>query len=85
MTPADRARELIVQYLMDAADAAPDRITDDSALSDLGADDLDALEIVMLLEDAFGCEFDDAERSSAGSTVGDFITMVDKIANVRAA
>ncbi len=54
-------------------------ITMESSLSeDLGADSLDAVELVMALEDEFGLQVSDEEAQNI-HTVGDIVALVDKL------
>ncbi len=57
MTIADQVRRLIAQHLGIEAS----RVTDEALFrDDLGADSLDAFELLMTFEDAFGLEIPDA-------------------------
>ncbi len=57
MTTADQVRRLIAQHLGIEAS----RVTDEALFRvDLGADSLDAFELLMTFEDAFGLEIPDA-------------------------
>lgn len=54
---------------------------DTEIIEDLGADSLDAVEVVMALEDALGIEIpDDAQETM--KTVGDIIAYIDTVRNV---
>ncbi len=55
------------------------KITLDSTLSeDLGADSLDAVELIMALEDEFGVQVSD-EDAQGIQTVGDIVKLVEKL------
>ncbi|MDE6047665.1 MAG: acyl carrier protein, partial [Anaeroplasmataceae bacterium] len=49
-----------------------------SLKDDLGADSLDAVEIVMDIEDEFGVEIDDT-KAEAISTVGDLVAYIEEL------
>jgi acyl carrier protein len=53
---ADRVKKIVVDHL--GVDEA--KVTADVSFDDLGADSLDTVELVMALEDEFGCEIPDA-------------------------
>lgn len=53
-------------------------INDQASLDDLGADELDQLEILMKLENEFEIDIDDDEFFS-GNTVGAIVSLVDFI------
>lgn len=55
------------------------KITMDSSLNeDLGADSLDAVELIMALEDEFGVQVSD-EDAQGIHTVGDIVKLVEKL------
>ena len=55
------------------------KITLESSLSeDLGADSLDAVELIMALEDEFGVEVNDDDAQGI-KTVGDIVALVEKL------
>lgn len=55
------------------------KITLESSLSeDLGADSLDAVELIMALEDEFGVQVSDDDAQSI-RTVGDIVALVEKL------
>lgn len=70
-----KVQEIIVKELK--VDAA--KVTKEASLKDdLGADSLDAVEIVMDIEDEFGVEIDDT-KAEAISTVGDLVTYIEEL------
>ena len=70
-----KVQEIIVKELK--VDAA--KVTLEASLKDdLGADSLDAVEIVMDIEDEFGVEIDDT-KAEAISTVGDLVTYIEEL------
>ena len=75
MSVFDKVKEIIVKELKVDAE----KVTLDARLKDdLGADSLDAVEIVMDIEDAFGIEIDDSEAENV-ATVGDLVKAIEQI------
>ncbi len=69
----------VVEVMVDVANVDPDKVTMDSDLaSDLELDSLDAVEIVMALEDEYGLELPD-EDIEKFKTVGDIVEYVEKL------
>ncbi|MFP4177567.1 MAG: acyl carrier protein [Acholeplasmataceae bacterium] len=67
-------KDLIVKQLS----VAEDRVTKDARLAeDLGADSIDAVELIMEIETAFNIEVSDEEAQSV-KTVGDLCEYVEK-------
>lgn len=74
MENSDKIKELIAKQL--GKDVS--EITEDKELvKDLGADSLDAVEMIMTLEEDFGVIVSDEEGSNI-KTVADIIKLVDK-------
>ncbi len=70
----EKVKEIIVSELnCDASKVTPDAKLRD----DLGADSIDAVQIVMEVEDSFGITVDDAE-AEAMETVGDVVKYIEK-------
>ena len=69
----EKVRELIAQeFSID-----PSKIEMETKLAeDLGADSLDAVELIMALEDEFGIEVDDDAAQNA-KTIGDLVNYID--------
>ena len=66
----EKVKELLADHLeMDASE-----ITEETTFEDLGVDSLDAVEIMMEMEDEFGIEIKPAE---AGSSVKELVNYID--------
>ena len=65
----------VADIVVDKLGIEKQRITKDSTLSDLGADSLDLVEIVMKLEEQFGIEIndEDAEKMNNVAQVVEYI------------
>ena len=75
MSVFDKVKEIILQEL--SVDA--DKVTLDANLKeDLGADSIDAVQIIMDLEDAFGIEID-TENADAIATVGNLVDYIESL------
>ena len=75
---ADRVRKIIEEHI----GVDPSKITDDAMLTDdLGADSLDAIELVMACEDQFGITISDdlADKCFADGRVKTLIALVDSL------
>ncbi|MDY2625265.1 MAG: acyl carrier protein [Coriobacteriales bacterium] len=69
----DKVRDVIVDTIScDAEDVTPEATLAD----DLGADSLDAVELNMAFEDAFGITIPDDDMASF-KTVGDIVTYIE--------
>lgn len=75
METFDKVKEIIVNSL--GCDAS--EVTSEACISeDLGADSLDAVEIIMDLEDAFGISVPE-EKAKEIKTVQDVVALVDSL------
>jgi acyl carrier protein len=74
-TPLEqRVKEIIVEQL----GVNPDQVTPQASLiEDLGADSLDAVELVMVFEEEFGTEIPDEDAEKL-QTVGDIIKYLEE-------
>jgi acyl carrier protein len=71
---ADRVKKIVVEHL--GIDEA--KVTESASLmDDLGADSLDAVELVMAFEEEFGCEIPD-DAADKIVTVQDAITYINQ-------
>ncbi|TFL16407.1 acyl carrier protein [Jannaschia formosa] len=76
------ARDAVLEALVRVLDLHPEQLTDPDApidaqtLSDLNGDSLDAVEIVMDIEEQLGIELDDAEIDD-DTTVAQLIEMAE--------
>ena len=69
----EKVKEIIVSTLK----LDPSKVTLEASLeSDLGADSLDAVEVIMALEDEFGIEISD-DAAQAIKTVGDIVNHIE--------
>ena len=71
---AERVKKIVVEHLNVDADKV---VESASLIEDLGADSLDAVELVMAFEEEFGIEIpDDAAETIV--TVGDAVKFIEK-------
>lgn len=69
----DEVKEVVVEQL----NVNPDEVKEESKfVEDLGADSLDVVELVMALEEKFGCEIPDEEAEKI-QTVGDAVKYIE--------
>ena len=70
--------EKVKEIILDVIKVDESKITLDASLeNDLGADSLDAVEIIMLLEDEFDLSLDD-EATQNIKTVGDLVNFIEE-------
>lgn len=68
----------IKSIISDELNIDQDKITKEANIrEDLGADSLDAVEVIMALEDEFGITIDD-DTAQSFKTVGDLVDYVEK-------
>lgn len=73
MAVFDKVKEIIIKELK----VEESKVTETASLKDdLGADSLDAVEIIMDIEDEFGLVIDD-EKAEAIATVGDLVKYIE--------
>ena len=74
MSVGDQVKDIIAEKL----DVARDKVKDEAVLqTDLGADSLDIVELLMHLEDQFDMKIPDEDAEKL-KTVGDAISYIDK-------
>lgn len=72
MTVAERVIKIVADHMLfDPSDVTPEK----NLVDDLGADSLDAVELVMSIEEEFGVELDD-DTMEVTKTVGDLIAKI---------
>ena len=70
--------EKVKEIILDVITIDESKVTLDASLEqDLGADSLDAVEIIMLLEDQFGISLDD-EATQNIKTVRDLVNFIEE-------
>ena len=75
MTVFDQIKEIIVKELQ----VDPEKVTPEASLkNDLGADSLDAVEIIMDIEDEFDVQIADDQADSI-QTVGDLVKYIETL------
>lgn len=66
----------VAKTMNEVLGVAPEKVTERSRLvEDLGVDSLDAVEVVMVLEEQFGARFEDVDRNKI-LTVDDIVSYV---------
>lgn len=71
--------ETVKKAIVDELSVDPKKVTLESKLKeDLGADSIDAVQIIMDLEDAFGIEIDE-DNAGAMETVGDVVKYIESM------
>ena len=75
---AESIVEKVTEIIVEQLSVTADQVTPESKMiEDLGADSLDAVELVMAVEEEFGIEVPDEEAEKLIS-VGDIISQVEK-------
>jgi acyl carrier protein len=76
---ADATFEAVARVLVDTLSVDEQSVTPEASLSeDLGADSLDAVEIIMALETEFDIEVE-TSQSDGIKTVGDLVELIDSL------
>ena len=71
--------ETVRKAIVDELSIDPNKVTLEAKLKDdLGADSIDAVQIIMDLEDAFGIEIDE-DNAGAMETVGDVVKYIESM------
>ena len=71
--------EKIKAIIVDELNCSPDKVTMDAKLKDdLGADSIDAIQIIMDLEDTFGISIEE-DNADAIQTVGNLVEYVQSL------
>lgn len=73
----DRIKELIEEEMNIPADTVNEK---SKIAEDLGADSIDAIELIMGIEEEFDIEISDDEAMSI-KTVGDLVKVIEKLTN----
>ncbi len=76
--PRDQIPAKVAEIVAAQLGVAKDKVVPEASLKDLGADDLDSVELVMSLEDAFGLTISDEEAAKI-LTVGDAIRIIESL------
>ena len=75
---ADNIQEKVTEIIVEQLGVSADQVKPESKMiEDLGADSLDAVELVMAVEEEFGIEIPDEEAEKLAS-VGDILAHVEK-------
>lgn len=71
-------KEKVLKIVVEELNLSEDKVTLDARLAeDLGADSLDAVELIMALEDEFDIQISD-EAAQSIKTIGDIITYLEE-------
>lgn len=71
-------KEKVLKIVAEELNLSEDKVTLDARLAeDLGADSLDAVELIMALEDEFDIQISD-EAAQSIKTIGDIITYLEE-------
>lgn len=76
---SDSVFDVVKNTLVEVREVDPEKVTPDALLvEDLGADSLDAIEIILALEEHYDKEFDGEEVENL-KTVADIVTLVESL------
>ena len=86
MISEEQVRRRVTQIMADEFELEPELLQPDATLyEDLGLDSLDAVDMVVALEKAFGMKMTDEEAMRAVRTLGDLFELVCRLKNQQAA
>lgn len=69
--------DLIREFLKNHLDLAPEKVTSEASLAEIGVDSLMLLELMFEFEDRFGITLSPDLKSPA--TVGEMVTLMDRL------
>ena len=75
----------VIAAIVESTDADEARVQPDARLVDLAADNLDVIELMIQLEDAFGIEFPADAGLGLDPTCGEVVTLVKRMIAARGA
>ncbi len=86
MISEEQVRHRVTQIMAEEFELEPELLQPDATLyEDLGLDSLDAVDMVVALEKAFGMKMTDEEAVRAVRTLGDLFGLVGRLSNQQAA
>ena len=86
MISEEQVRRRVMQIMAEEFELEPELLQPDATLyEDLGLDSLDAVDMVVALEKAFGMKMTDEEAVRAVRTLGDLFDLVCRLKNQQAA
>jgi len=86
MISDEQVRRRVAQIMAEEFELEPESLQPDATLyEDLGLDSLDAVDMVVALEKAFGMKMTDEEAIRAVRTMGDLFELVCRLKNQQAA
>ena len=86
MISEEQVRQRVTQIMAEEFELEPELLQPDATLyEDLGLDSLDAVDMVVALEKAFGMKMTDEEAVRAVRTLGDLFELVGHLSNQQAA
>ncbi len=81
-----QVHQQVAQIMAEEFELEPELLQPDATLyEDLGLDSLDAVDMVVALEKAFGMKMTDEEAVRAVRTLGDLFELVSRLSNQQAA
>ena len=86
MISEEQVHQRVTQIMAEEFELEPELLQPDATLyEDLGLDSLDAVDMVVALEKAFGMKMTDEEAVRAVRTLGDLFELVGRLSNQQAA